>query len=335
MSVTAKEIARRLHLSPAAVSMALNDRPGISNATRKLVYQTAEQMGYDFSRLSSKAEEHGTIYFICFQASSAILQYSPIFDDILRGAMQECQSQGYRMKVLQFYAQQMDLKQQITDLRISDCRGIILLGTEIEPEIAQLFFSLSVPVVVVDSNLEPLDCTCVLINNIQGAYLATDYLINRRMTQPGYLKSFVPLRNFDERWQGFQNALRSNGMHPAKSIVHELTPTIEGAEADMMEILARKDPLASCYFAENDLIAIGVMRALRRCGYRIPEDIALVGFDNISESALVEPPLTTISIPRVYMGRVAARQLLYLLDDPVPHSLRIEVSTELVKRASV
>ena len=146
----------------------------------------------------------------------------------------------------------------------------------------------------------------MVINNAQGAYLATDYLISRRLTQPGYLKSFVPLRNFDERWEGFQKALRANGMHAAHSIVHTLAPTIEGAMTEMLEVLDRGDPLANCYFAENDLIAIGAMKAFKQRGYRIPEDIAIVGFDNISEGAgHGTGPDHREHSPHVYGGRVA------------------------------
>lgn len=334
MSATAKEVAKALGLSQAAVSMALNNRPGVSTATRKLVVETAEAMGYDFSRLEWKEEVKGSIYFICCQTSSAIFSYTPIFDEILRGAMQECQASRYPVKVQQFYIQQSNLSQQIGDLRVSDCAGIILLGTEMKVEIAREFMSLGVPVVVVDSYFEAVNCSCVLINNVQGAYLATEHLIHKRMQQPGYLKSFVPLRNFDERWEGFQKALRANGMHPSQSIVHTLAPTIEGAQIEMLEILDHGDALASCYFAENDLIAIGAMKALQARGYSIPKDIGIVGFDNISESRVMEPPLTTIQVPRTYMGRVAAQQLIASIREPVPHSVKIEVATELVERKS-
>ena len=130
-------------------------------------------------------------------------------------------------------------------------------------------------------------------------------------------------------------ALRANGMHAAHSIVHTLAPTIEGAMTEMLEVLDRGDPLANCYFAENDLIAIGAMKAFKQRGYRIPEDIAIVGFDNISEGQVMEPALTTVNIPRTYMGRVAVRCLINAIQDGVPHHIKVEVSTDLVIRSSV
>ncbi len=333
MSVTAKDIARELNLSPSAVSMALNNRPGVSTKTRTLVIETAERMGYDFSRLDI-GKTQCNISFIYCHSSAAILTYKPIFDEILQGAIQESKEHSCRLKVTHLYTHQSDLKQQIENFRTADCLGIALLGTEMSPEMVQHFLDLSLPVVIVDTNLEQLDCTCVLMNNVQGAYRATDYLISKRQAQPGYLKSSVPLRNFDERHEGFMRALRANGMHPSQSIVHTLPPTIEGACMEMTEILERHDPLASCYFAENDLIAIGSMKAFRQKGYRIPDDVAFVGFDNIHEARVGDPPLTTVSIPRVYMGRVAVRELLQQSSEPVPHHLRIEVSGSLIRRNS-
>ena len=88
-------------------------------------------------------------------------------------------------------------------------------------------------------------------------------------------------------------------------------------------------------FADNDLIAIGTIKALRLRGYKVPEQVAIVGFDNISEGRIIDPSLTSISIPRHYMGQVAARELLSQINEPRQHTCKIEVSANLVKRFSV
>jgi LacI family transcriptional regulator len=124
-------------------------------------------------------------------------------------------------------------------------------------------------------------------------------------------------------------------MSVGKSVTHELSPSIDGAFSDMLEVIDRGDDLAGCYFADNDLIAIGVIKALKLRGYKIPEDIALIGFDNISESRIIEPALTTIDIPRRFMGQSAARELIRQITTSLPHTMKIEVSTSIVKRFSV
>lgn len=335
MSITAKELARKLNLSETAVSMALNNKPGVSIGTKNKVLEAAEKYGYDFSRIASKNNKNGCIYAVWYRGSNAIISYSPIFDEILDGIEKECRSQGYKLRILQFYEKNDDLQETIETLRGSDCIGVILLGTELTESAGKKFVSLRMPVVILDSYFYSLNCNYVLINNRQGAYLATDYLISRRMKQPGHLQSSYPLRNFSERKEGYQKALRDNGMSASLSTVHELSPSIDGAMADMLELIDSGAALADCYFADNDLIAIGAMKAFRLRGYRIPEDIAMIGFDNISEGRIIEPSLTSVSIPRLYMAQLAVKKLIDSINTPVPYTSKIEVAASLVKRFSV
>lgn len=123
-------------------------------------------------------------------------------------------------------------------------------------------------------------------------------------------------------------------MSPSRSVIHKLSPSIEAAMADMLEIIDRRDPLAKCYFADNDIIAIGAMKALMLRGYRIPEDISFIGFDNISEGKIIEPSLTTMDVPRLYIGKTAAKLLVEQIDSKVVHTSKVEIAARLVKRFS-
>lgn len=334
MGITAKELATQLNLSATAVSMALNHKPGVSTETRSRVIKAAEKAGYDFSRLSPNKNKSGDIYCIIYRAHNAILNYTPIFSELTDGIEQECRQNGYRLKTLQIYEKTDSLQKYIEDLRVSGCVGIILLGTEITASTCKKFLQLSIPLVLLDSYFDSVDCSSVSINNAQGAYLATNYLISRCDKQPGHLCSSYKINNFTERENGFHQALREHGMSIGKSVRHELSPSIEGAFFDMLEIIDRDDQLAGCYFADNDLIAIGAIRALKLRGYRVPEDIAIIGFDNISEGRVIDPSLTSVDIPRKFVGQTAAGQLIRQLSTPSPHAVKLEVSTTLVKRFS-
>jgi LacI family transcriptional regulator len=334
MAITAKELSKKLNLSATAVSMALNNKPGVSIETKNKVIQAAEKYGYDFSRLASKNHKNGSIYAIWYRGNNAIVGYAPIFDELLDGIEQECRNQDYHVRILQFYEKNDELQNIIETLRISDCVGIILLGTELTPSAGKKFLSLNVPVVILDSYFDTLNFNYVVINNRQGGYIATDYLISRRMKQPGHLQASVSLRNFSERKEGYQKAIRDNGMSVSCSIVHELSPSIAGAMSDMLEIIDSGVQLADSYFADNDLMAIGAIKALKLRGYRIPEDIAIIGFDNISEGQIIEPSLTTIGIPRRHMAQLAAKKLIDNINTPIPFTSIIEVSVSLVKRFS-
>lgn len=335
MAITAKELAKKLGLSESAISLALNHKPGVSTATRKRVLTAAEEYGYDFSRITTPqaAEHNGTIYFVIYKKHGAVVADTPFFSQVSDGVDMECQQVSYYLSI-QYLHDGDDIKAHLNNWKRSGCRGIILLGTEMQAQDFRHFLNIDIPLVLLDNYFDEMDVNCVLINNIQGAYTATDYLIRKRQAQPGYLHSSYSINNFEERADGFYKAIRKNGMSTSRSIVHRLTPSVEGAYADMKELLSRGEILADCYFADNDLIAAGAMRAFREAGYRIPQDIAIVGFDNMPICTYVEPTLTSIHVPKEYMSQMAVRRLHELITHADSHPIKIEIATSLQKRRS-
>lgn len=335
MTITAKELAAKLGLSPTAVSMALNNRPGVSTETRNRIIEEAERSGYDFSSHPLCRTQSDMIYFIAYRAYDTVLNYNGIFYEMFDGMEQECKKKRYKIRMLHVNSTKEDIDRTVEDLRVLPVAGIILLGTTIPRNVCVQFLSIGAPVVLIDNHINNIDCSSVVIDNQQGAYLATEYLINTRKSQPGYIRSTLPLNNFEERMIGFRNAIRDNGLSPSKSIIHQVSPSVEGAFTDMLEILENGDELADCYFADNDLIAIGVMKALNLRGIKIPEKVGIIGFDNIPICNVIQPALSSISISRKFMGQVAAKQLLFQIEESHFHPIKIEVSTKLAKRFSV
>lgn len=334
MSITSKELAKILNLSPAAISMALNNKPGVSTATRKRVLEAADRYGYDFSKLAEKHNLKGTIYFIIYKKHGAVVSDTPFFSEVSEGVAIGCKKADYKLKITYIYEDEEDVTSQLEEIQYSDCIGLIVLGTEMTPEDLKPFQKLPLPFVLVDTYFETVTCDCVLINNVQGAYLATSHLIKKTKKQPGYLHSAYNIGNFAERNSGFFKAVRAHGMSSAQSIVHKLTPSMDGAYADMKELIAMGDTLAPCYFADNDLIAMGAMKAIKEAGYKIPEDIMIAGFDNLPFSKVIEPTLTTIDVPKRYMGEMAAKRLITRLHDSSASPIKIEISTSLIQRQS-
>lgn len=334
MGITAKELARQLGLSEAAVSIALNNKSGVSTATKQRVLEAAEKHGYDFTRVSARHGRAQGVYFIYYRKHGAIVNDNPFFAEISESIQQACKDRDLRLNIRYLYEED-NTARQIEDIVYSDCAGIILLGTEMRKEDFIPFDAVSVPIVLLDTYLEGIKRDCVLINNIQGAFLATDYLIRQTKKQPGYLRSSYPINNFDERADGFYKAVRHHGYSASKSIVHRLSPSIDGAYADMMEILNRGEAMAPCYFADNDMIALGVMKAFQKKGFSVPGDVSIIGFDNIPLCNYVNPGLTTINVPKKYMGAMAVTRLAELMAAKHFVPIKLEVQTNLVKRQSV
>lgn len=326
---TAKEIAKALGVSEAAVSIALNGRPGVSDGLRRKIRETAQAMGYDFSRLSKNDQRD--IVFIIFLKSGAIVTDTPFFEQLFKGIAAECRKR--KAKLTTIYSNTRD---DLVSLMRTLPReaGVILLATEMEEADCLPVAESPYPHVILDAYFEKVDSNYVLINNVHGAFIATDYLIRRTGKQPGYLRSSYPITNFEERADGFYKAVRVNGMSTSNCVVHRLCPSAEGAYSDMRELLRSGEKIADCYFADNDLIAAGASRALKDAGKKIPQDIALIGFDDIPLCEFLDPPLSTINVPKEYMGSQSVRRLLSIMENNETSKTKTEIDTQLVRRRS-
>lgn len=332
MAVTARQIAEHLNLSEAAVSLALHQKPGVSTKTRKRILETARSLGYDFTKINSVKNETGVISVLLYNKHSIF--DAPFFIELISGIESGFKNTGYRL-VLNHLHDVDDIEEQLDDIIASGCDGIILIGTEMfEADFAPFSF-LDIPIILLDSYFDSMKMDCILINNINGARRATNYMIKKRHAQPGYLRSSVPISNFDERAEGFYKAIRQSGLSVSKCIEHRLSPNIDVAYADMLSILEQKEEIADCYFADNDNIAIGAMKAFKEKGYHIPKDIAIIGFDNTPFSSYVDPPLTTVNVPKAYMGKLASERMLSIIHAPEFQPIKIEVNTNLIIRKSI
>ena len=336
MSITAKELAKLLNLSEAAVSMALNHKPGVSTQTRKKVIEAAKEHDYDFSRIKEttvSTSPHGMIQFITYKKNGAVVSDTPFFSQLSEGIDAGCKEACYYLNISYLYEED-DISSKVSEMVRLGCRGILLLGTEMAEEDFKPFLNLPVPVVVVDNCFENRSTDCVIIDNVQGAFFAANYLIRKRKKQPGYLKSSYPIKNFEQRSDGFYQAVRKNGMSVSNSKVYKLSPSMDGAYADMTAILKQGETPSDCYFADNDLIAAGAIKALKENGYRVPQDVAVIGFDNMPLCTFLDPPLTTIHVPKQYMGMMAAKRMAELIQTKSSYPVKIEISTTLVLRKS-
>ena len=197
------------------------------------------------------------------------------------------------------------------------------------------FRDFSVPIVVVDCYYDELDYDCVLINNIQGAFNATNYLVQCGHKNVGYFHSSLDISNFSERADGYYKALRANGISTSHPYVHPISPTSDEGYRDMLRLLESKAPIADAYFADNDIIAAAAMRALRENGYRIPEDVSIIGFDDVPMCDMMVPPLSTMKVRKRELGATAVQRLLDRVADPKRECLKMCMATKLVKRQSV
>ena len=332
MSVTAKEIARQLGVSEATVSFALRGKSGVSTQTTHRVLEAARALGYDFSRLNSSARRTGSIC-VAYYNKNGIFD-NPFFMALQNGVEAVFKETTYTLTVAYIDTAE-SIRGQLELLLSKGCDGILLYATELTREEYQPFLDLRIPVVLLDCSLPSPHAACVVIDNEEGAYAAVTYLIRKRHAQPGYLRYRTRLYNFIQRERGYLRAIQENGFSISRCIIHDLYAVNGSFYQEIKELLRSDLPMASCYFADNDFIALDALRAFQEFGYRVPQDIAIIGFDNLAASARSIPPLTTVNVPKEYMGKLAAERMLTILAEKEFHPIKLEVCTDLVKRGSV
>ena len=335
--VTAKEIAAKLNLSPSAVSLALNGKPGVSEATRALVVETAAQMGY--TRQENKpSEPDRTVCFVRYAGAIVqIAEHTSFSSFVLQGVESRATELGYGTQVRYLNAGDMYNPQTLDFIRNAD--GVIFLGTDITetqlPELEQLFESL-----VVDSTALANRVDCVVNDCFGGARAAAELLLRTGHRRIGYVKAKQRIRNLDERERGVRAALVQADL-PLSAVI-EVDISSEGAFQDFDAWIKANPDLPDGVFAENDVLAAAVIRSLKKHGYRVPDDVSVIGFDDIPMCEMLDPPLTTVHAFKEELGIIAVEHLdRRIKRGEVPHQmpsiglLTTTVSTRLVERFSV
>lgn len=336
MRITAKQIAQQLGVSASTVSLALRGKPGVSDSVRQKILDTAASLGMESCSGAHLKQMH-FIQLVIFKAHGEILSDTPFFEQLTQGVADEAQAQGYRLSISYLYGGQ-DLNEQLESINSCTCDGIILLATEMRYADIERLKVIQHPIVVLDNFFPTSQYDCVSIDNISGASKAVKYLISMGHTRLGYLHSNVDIRNFQERHNGYLSGCRflpeRDARDAAKRIV-TVGVTTEGAMKEMQKYLADDPCLPTAFFADNDRIALGCCQALQSYGYRIPEDVSIIGFDNSSLCTTLQPQLTSMNVQKQRMGALAVFRLISLINHPVPETVHISVLPQVVARGSV
>ncbi len=335
MAVTAKDVAQRLGVSPAAVSLALRGRPGVSEGTRERILETARQMGYPME--GRTPDKSGMLQMVIYKRHGKVFSDTPFFEQLTEGVAEQAGALGYHLSVSYFYGSQ-NPQEQLRSIRSLNSEGIILLATEMRSVDMQLFFGLGVPIVVLDNFITSESYDLVGIDNRYGAWNAVRYLISCGHTRLGYLHSSVDIRNFSRRYDGYLMGCRSLPDAAAKDSsrrVVRVGTTPEAAASDMRAYLATDPVLPTAFFADNDSIAAGCCRAIQESGLRIPQDVSVIGFDDSSLCQMIDPPLTTMGVHKERMGALAVNRLYERLRQDMPETVRILVQPSIIVRESV
>lgn len=322
--ITLSEIAAEADVSLATVSKVLNGRPDVAPATRARVQDLLGQHHYE--RGAPPARRDLRVFSVVFTG----LQ-DPWAVELLRGIEEWCARHAAAVMISAVPHGGENLALALDSRR---CDGVILATTRLTGAVADALRSAALPVVVVDpANAPPPDLPSVGATNWAGGLSATEHLLGLGHRRIAAITGPADFHCSLARLDGYRSALDRAGLAVDPDLIRYGDFSSDDGLRHAAGLLALPDP-PTALFAGNDQQAFGAYEAARRGGLRIPEDLSVVGFDNLPAARWASPPLTTIWQPLAEMGTAAARRLGQLIAGQPPQPNRVELSTGLIARAS-
>ncbi|MFI0941278.1 LacI family DNA-binding transcriptional regulator [Streptomyces sp. NPDC021020] len=330
MPATLAEIARQAGVSAPTVSKVLNGRAHVAPATRDKVEALLREHGYRRKRGAARPRPSGLLEIVFHELISMWAT------EIIRGAENVARQEGLTVVLSESSGREEMGLSWVDGVLTRDPAGVILVMSDLTAAQRELLVSRDVPFVVMDPAGYPADdVPSIGTTNWQGGYTATRHLLDlghRRIGVIGGPESVLCSR---ARIDGYRAALETGGVDSDDTLVRHGTFQTEAGHHIAHELLsAPAGERPTALFAGNDVQAMGIYQAARELGLRIPEDVSVVGFDDLPVSAWMGPPLTTVRQPLVDMAEAAARLVLDLGRGVQPGMRRVELATSLVVRGS-
>ncbi len=339
--MTNREIAKKLGISPAALSLIINHKPGVSEDTRMRVLSELQTMGVGYLIKTTPPVQSDNLCFIIYKRHGEILDSHPFFLLLMEYIEAQARTYGYNI-LLSTIDKRKDVFPQINAINQMNCRGAIIFATEMLDDDMDAFTTLHFPFVAMDNDFTKLNCNTIAINNQMGTSQAIDHLVDAGLKRIGYLKATIRISSFTERQQGYENALRSYGLEFLPGDILDVHYSEEGSYRDIHNYLTQHagEPIADAFVCDDDTIATGAIRAFTEAGYRIPEDISIIGFNDRPNCEVTIPPLTTINVSKHALAIEAVDEIMRIIEHSEQNfqesrSRKIRIGTKLIKRKSV
>ncbi|WP_432546361.1 LacI family DNA-binding transcriptional regulator [Kineococcus sp. SYSU DK004] len=326
--VTITEIAREAGVSVPTVSRVVNGRGDVAAATRERVEALLRARGYRPQRAAAARARTGLLDLVFDDLDS------PWAVEILRGVEEVARAAGAGVVVSAVHGSATAARQWLHDLGSRGSDGVLLVTSHVQRDLEPWLQERSVPLVVVDpAGVPPAGVPSVGATNWAGGLAATTHLVGLGHRRTALVGGPPDLLCSRARLDGHRAALESAGLAMDPALVRQGDFHQESGYREARALLELDDP-PTAIFAASDQMALGVYEAVRRRGLRVPEDVSVVGFDDLQLAEWASPPLTTVRQPLAEMGAAAARTVLSLADGQEVSGTRVELATSLVVRHS-
>lgn len=338
--ITMSDIARKSGVSLSTVSLVLNEKPGLPEDTRLKVFNAARELGYTLrssSPVITRPTNLNTVAMLVKRAKgdstppSSNIFFSHVIAGIEAGCRQENISLLYSTLIVDENNNSLEIPRLIQDPRVD---GLFLVGNYIDEPLNASIRRRGIPVVLVEAYCSSGEFDSIIIENEEGAYNAVSYLVEKGHRNIAYIGSFPDSRiSFRYRRQGYYHALADHGIQ--NSYVGDCAHNDRDAIIATTRQLLLDHPEITAIIGCNDEVSMIAMHGVLDIGKRIPEDISIIGFDNNANAANSIPPLTTVDVDKISMGRLAVQLMINRADNPDQGFVTMRLHTRLIERLSV
>lgn len=330
--IAMKDIADVLHVSINTVSLALNNKNGISEETRQTIVQKAKEMGYTATPPTRPARN------IALLLNKRYLKNLSFYSRVVYGITNDANQNNYNVIVDFFDNDVPTLPQAIANNNVD---GILTAGN-VSDKFINLLNSTNLPFILIDHLSYGISNDCVGTQNLQGAYTATQYIIEKGHRNVGFVGDIYYSNNLRERWLGFCSCMEDNlyshvsPEHKKYSILTAIAPAVINKNyASLIQEIQTLPQLPTAWVCCNDETAVCLYQALTSLNLRPGQDISIIGFDDVENATLVQPGLTTMHVPKKQMGETAFLRLCNRIENPSLPVQHIALPVYLVERDSV
>jgi len=310
MAITIKDIAKQAGVSHSTVSRALHSSPLLSDETVERIRQIANEMGYSPSAAARSLKTNRS------QALGVIVSAidDPFFGEILQGIEEIAQEHSYSMLIAASQRNPDRERAIVQDMRERQVDGLIICSASFSAEQRRKLLEYGIPIVMVNDQAAEEYRYSIYHDDVDGSRQVTRHLLELGHQRIAYLGNSLSGRTTQDRLTGFRQEMAAARLNIPDEYAYEVPGGRPEDGFNALRYFLDLPQRPTALFCFNDMLAIGMLTGLHNHGIRIPEDISLVGFDNIVFSAYTSPPLTTLDQPKRYIGAEAARLILNLLD---------------------
>lgn len=330
MAATIIDVANLCGYSKATISRAYASPERVSPKTREKIYAAAKALNYTPNAIARAmvTKQTENIAFIIHEKQYPVI-LNPFYSPILEAILQEGIKRGYSL----FISTDHDVRLPNGEIYLKKHMDGVILAGQTDSQTIMSYRKQNIPMVLLNNRIDLDDLLCITADNFGGAVQAVEHLYQRGHRRIGLLAGRFSPQIYTARYNGYISVLKKYGLAEDLRFVQDIEPTMEAAEQYISSILHLEDR-PTAFFCTNDTIAIGAIKAVIRAGLRVPQDLAVAGFDDSEISRVIEPELTTVQIDKQLMGKLAACKLFDCINGKDLEETWIETPTNLIVRGS-